>query len=61
LLNEAIKPIVNGITTTLLQGKIMLKITMTVYTDELMKWSLGALGVATAGMAICLILISQYQ
>jgi|GWRWMinimDraft_12_1066020.scaffolds.fasta_scaffold00859_4 hypothetical protein len=39
----------------------MLKITMTVYTDELMKWSLGALGVATAGMAICLILISQYQ
>jgi hypothetical protein len=39
----------------------MLKITMTVYTDELMKWSLGALGVATAGMAICLILISQYH
>jgi hypothetical protein len=39
----------------------MLKITMTVYTDEMMKGSLGALGVATAGMAICLILIRQYQ
>jgi hypothetical protein len=61
LLNEAIKPIVNGITTTLLQGKIMLKITMTVYTDELMKWLLGALGIATVGMATCLILISLYQ
>jgi hypothetical protein len=39
----------------------MLKITMTVYTDELMKWLLGALGVATVGMATCLILISLYQ
>lgn len=39
----------------------MLKITLTVYTDELMKWALGAIGVATAGIAICLILISQYQ
>jgi hypothetical protein len=39
----------------------MLKITMTVYTDELMKWLLGALGVATIGMATCLILISMYQ
>jgi hypothetical protein len=61
LLDGVINPIVNGITITLFQGKIMLKITMTVYTDELMKWSLGALGVAAAGMAICLILISQYQ
>jgi hypothetical protein len=34
---------------------------MTVYTDELMKWLLGALGVTTIGMATCLILISQYQ
>jgi hypothetical protein len=34
---------------------------MTVYTDELMKWLLGALGVTAVGMAMCLILISQYQ